>query len=163
MIASLVVPALPSLDAYAGPVTVVPLSAIVRSEENPESYTVNIVVEENGKQMARRRTVKLGEAHGNLIGITEKRLDTCLVSLCNKTVSKKTSSLLVQDVKQCFCVYGHILKFYGWQEFIDRRRRSACGNGAWLSGIILDIFHTHNGVNRERVALKNCYRSFLPK
>jgi RND family efflux transporter MFP subunit len=68
MIASLVVPD-PNVSTET--VTVVPLSAVVRSPENPDSYAVNVVAEENGKLVARRRTVKLGEAHGSLIGINE--------------------------------------------------------------------------------------------
>ena len=68
MIASLV---LPDPNVSFAPVTVVPLSAIVRSPENPNGYTVTIVSEENGRNIARRRAVKLGDAYGNLIGITE--------------------------------------------------------------------------------------------
>lgn len=68
MIASLVVP---DPNASTEAVTVVPLSAVVRSPEHPDSYAVNVVAEENGKLVARRRTVKLGEAYGSLIGISE--------------------------------------------------------------------------------------------
>ena len=68
MIASLV---LPDSNVSFTPVTVVPLSAIVRSPENPNDYTVTIVSEVNGRNIARRRAVKLGDAYGNLIGITE--------------------------------------------------------------------------------------------
>jgi multidrug efflux system membrane fusion protein len=68
MIASLVVP---DANASIQPVTVVPLSAIVRSPESPDSYAVSVIVEENGKQVARRRAVKLGETYGNLIGVNE--------------------------------------------------------------------------------------------
>ena len=68
MIASLI---LPDVNVSAVPVTVVPLSAIVRSPGNPSDYTVAIVLEENGRKIARRRAVKLGDAYGNLIGVTE--------------------------------------------------------------------------------------------
>lgn len=68
MIASLL---LPDANVSSAPVTVVPLSAIVRTPENPNSYTVTVVMEENGRKIARRREVKLGEAYGNLIAITE--------------------------------------------------------------------------------------------
>lgn len=68
MIASLI---LPDANVSAAPVTVVPLSAIVRSPENPNSYTVTTVLEENGRKIVRRRTVSLGDAYGNLIAITE--------------------------------------------------------------------------------------------
>jgi multidrug efflux system membrane fusion protein len=47
------------------------LSAIVRSPEHPDGYTVTVVSEQNGRTIARRRAVRLGDAYGNLIGITE--------------------------------------------------------------------------------------------
>lgn len=68
MIASLVAP---DRNVSSQPVLAVPLGAVLRAPENPESYAVVIVSQENGKQIARRRPVKLGAAYGNLIGITE--------------------------------------------------------------------------------------------
>ena len=68
MVASLVVP---DPNASPEPVIVAPLSAVVRSANDPNTYVVNVVVEENGKLVARRRTVKLGDAYGNLIGLIE--------------------------------------------------------------------------------------------
>jgi multidrug efflux system membrane fusion protein len=53
------------------PVAVVPLSAIVESKANPDGYAVFVVEEQNGKPVARLRNVKLGEAFGNLIAVTE--------------------------------------------------------------------------------------------
>jgi multidrug efflux system membrane fusion protein len=67
MIASLTLPTAKS----AKPVTVIPINAIVRTRKDPESYAVNIVTEESGKQVARSRPVKLGEAFGNMIAVTE--------------------------------------------------------------------------------------------
>ncbi len=67
MIASLTLPT----DKAAPPVIVVPINAIVRPKQTPESYAVNVVVEQEGKQIARQRPVKLGEAFGNMIAITE--------------------------------------------------------------------------------------------
>ncbi|MBI1760005.1 MAG: efflux RND transporter periplasmic adaptor subunit [Acidobacteria bacterium] len=67
MIATLVVP---ETNAPASaPRLVVPLSAIVRAQT--ESYAVLVVAHEQGKQMVRRRAVKLGAAFGNLIEIVE--------------------------------------------------------------------------------------------
>lgn len=67
MIASLTLPAAKS----STPVTVIPINAIVRLKQTPESYAVNVVTELEGKQFARQRPVKLGEAFGNMIAVTE--------------------------------------------------------------------------------------------
>jgi multidrug efflux system membrane fusion protein len=67
MIASLTLPAAKS----AAPVTVVPINSIVRLKQAPESYAVNVVTEQAGKQIASQRPVKLGEAFGNMIAVTE--------------------------------------------------------------------------------------------
>ncbi len=67
MIASLTLPAAKS----STPVPVVPINAIVRLKQTPESYAINVVTEEGGKQIARQRPVKLGEAFGNMIAVTE--------------------------------------------------------------------------------------------
>jgi RND family efflux transporter MFP subunit len=48
-------------------VMVVPVSAIVRSKQNPDQYAVFVVDDKAGKQITRQRTVKLGEALGNTI------------------------------------------------------------------------------------------------
>lgn len=68
MVASLTVP---DPHASATPVIAAPLGAIVRAGDVADTYAVNVIVHENGHDLARRRTVKLGEAYGNLIGITE--------------------------------------------------------------------------------------------
>jgi RND family efflux transporter MFP subunit len=53
----------------ADPVPVVPLSAVVRAAENPSGFGV-FVVEQRGDQLfARARTVELGVAYGNVIGL----------------------------------------------------------------------------------------------
>ncbi len=67
MIASLTLPT----DRTAAPVTVIPINAIVRPKQNPESYAVNVVTEQGGKQIAKQRLVKLGEAYGNMIAVAE--------------------------------------------------------------------------------------------
>ena len=66
MIASLTLP-----GNSAAPVTVIPINAIVRPKQNPESYAVNVVTEQGGKQIAKQRLVKLGEAYGNMIAVTD--------------------------------------------------------------------------------------------
>jgi RND family efflux transporter MFP subunit len=71
MIASLVVP---DANATAKPVVVVPLNAVVshpRQAGKEDSYTVVVVTGDKNNAIARRRTVKLGEAFGNLIAISE--------------------------------------------------------------------------------------------
>jgi RND family efflux transporter MFP subunit len=51
------------------PVPVVPLSAVVRAADNPNAFGV-FVVEQRGDQFfARARTVELGVAYGNVIGL----------------------------------------------------------------------------------------------
>ena len=53
--------------AAAAPAPVVPLSAIVRPRDDPAAYAVYLVVEQNGRQIARLRRVKLGAAIGNAV------------------------------------------------------------------------------------------------
>jgi RND family efflux transporter MFP subunit len=50
---------------------VVPLTAIVRSRDNPNGYAVLIVEERDGKQIARSRTIRVGQTFGNAIAITD--------------------------------------------------------------------------------------------
>jgi multidrug efflux system membrane fusion protein len=53
-------------------VTVVPLTAIVRSKINPEGYALFVVEEKDGKQIARfRDNIALGEVYGNMITVTK--------------------------------------------------------------------------------------------
>jgi len=67
MIAALTLPMVKS----STPVTVIPINAVVRLKQTPESYAVNVVTEQNGNQVARQRPVKLGEAFGNMIAVSE--------------------------------------------------------------------------------------------
>jgi multidrug efflux system membrane fusion protein len=67
MIASLTLPT----GKAVTPVTVIPINAIVRPKQNPESYAVNVVTEKAGRQIAQQRLVRLGEAYGNMIAVTE--------------------------------------------------------------------------------------------
>jgi RND family efflux transporter MFP subunit len=67
MIAALTLPTARS----STPVTVIPINAVVRLKQTPESYAVNVVAEQGGQQIARQRPVRLGEAFGNMIAVTE--------------------------------------------------------------------------------------------
>jgi len=51
-------------------VPVVPLTAVTRSKENPNAYAVVVVEQSAGKQIARLRTVTLGESLGNAVVVT---------------------------------------------------------------------------------------------
>lgn len=53
------------------PVTVVPVAAIVRAKDKPDQYAVFVVEERGGQQIARSRTVTLGEALGNTMVVLE--------------------------------------------------------------------------------------------
>ena len=50
---------------------VVPLNAVMKAQGNPEGYAVFVVIEQGGQQVARLRDVKLGEAYGNTVGVTD--------------------------------------------------------------------------------------------
>ena len=52
-------------------VTVVPLTAIVRPPGRPEGYAVVVAEGEGDRAVARLRDVRLGEAFGNMIAVTE--------------------------------------------------------------------------------------------
>ena len=51
--------------------TVVPLNAVMKAKDNPDNYAVFVVTEEGGRETARLRDVKLGEAYGNTVAVTE--------------------------------------------------------------------------------------------
>jgi multidrug efflux system membrane fusion protein len=53
------------------PELVVPLTAIVRSKDNPDGYGVFVVEEQGGRATARARNVRLGETFGNRIAVTQ--------------------------------------------------------------------------------------------
>ncbi|MFN7944116.1 MAG: efflux RND transporter periplasmic adaptor subunit [Blastocatellia bacterium] len=52
-------------------VAVVPLAAIVRAKDKPDEYAVFVIEEKSGRQIARLRQVRLGEAFGNTIAVLE--------------------------------------------------------------------------------------------
>jgi multidrug efflux system membrane fusion protein len=56
-------------SASAVPLPAVPLTAIVRSDQDPSGFAVYVVEEREGKFLAHARTVELGNVHLNMIGI----------------------------------------------------------------------------------------------
>ena len=69
MIASLLVP--DGQGETKPAVTVIPLNAVVSDPNKPGSYTVVVIKQEQGKAVAHRRVIKLGEAYGNLVAVTD--------------------------------------------------------------------------------------------
>jgi len=64
-----------ALNVNEGPaaqvnVPVVPLTAVTRSKDNPKAYAVLVVEQREGKQIARLRSVTLGESLGNAVVVT---------------------------------------------------------------------------------------------
>ena len=53
----------------AARVPVLPLSAVVRAADNPSAFGVFVVEQRGGEFIARARTVELGAAYGNVIGL----------------------------------------------------------------------------------------------
>lgn len=51
--------------------TVVPLSAVVRSTQHADGFSVFVVANQDGKSIARERSVEIGETQGNLISVTK--------------------------------------------------------------------------------------------
>jgi RND family efflux transporter MFP subunit len=50
---------------------VVPLNAVMKGKSSPDGYAVFVVAEEGGRQIARLRDVRLGEAYGNAVAVTD--------------------------------------------------------------------------------------------
>jgi RND family efflux transporter MFP subunit len=50
---------------------VVPLNAVMKGKSSPDGYAVFVVEEEGGRPIARLRDVKLGEAYGNAVAVSE--------------------------------------------------------------------------------------------
>jgi len=50
---------------------VVPLNAVIKGKGSPDGYAVFVLAEEGGRQVARLREVKLGEAYGNTVAVTD--------------------------------------------------------------------------------------------
>jgi len=64
-----------ALNVKEGPaaqvnVPIVPLTAVTRSKDNPNVYAVLVVEQREGKQIARLRSVTLGESLGNAVVVT---------------------------------------------------------------------------------------------
>ncbi len=64
-----------SIEVQSGPlpsdVLVVPINAVVQSKEQPGNYALFVMETQNGKQVARLRNVRLGDAYGNTVAVTE--------------------------------------------------------------------------------------------
>ena len=67
MIATLTLGAGPQRRALAA----VPLGAIVHSSTKTNGFAVFVIEEQNGKTIVRERVVEVGDAIGNMIGVTE--------------------------------------------------------------------------------------------
>lgn len=52
-------------------VTIVPLSAVVRSTQNPDGFAVFVVSQQTGKSVAHERAVEIGDTFGNSINIAK--------------------------------------------------------------------------------------------
>jgi len=64
-----------TIEVDGGPVPVdvlvVPVNAVIQSKANPGSYALYVVETQNGKTVAKLRNVKLGDAYGNTVSVTE--------------------------------------------------------------------------------------------
>ncbi|MEW6207406.1 MAG: efflux RND transporter periplasmic adaptor subunit [Acidobacteriota bacterium] len=65
MIASLTLESAPRAES----VPVVPLSAIIRSKDQPDEYSLFVIEDQGGMERARLRSVALGEALGNRVAV----------------------------------------------------------------------------------------------
>lgn len=50
---------------------VVPVNAVMKAKGNPDGYAVFVVTEQGGRQIAQLRDVKLGDAYGNTVAVTD--------------------------------------------------------------------------------------------
>ena len=53
------------------PLTTVPLSAVVRSTQHADGFSVFVVIDQGGKSIARERTVEIGDTVGDSISVTK--------------------------------------------------------------------------------------------
>jgi multidrug efflux system membrane fusion protein len=70
MIASVAVPDPAVPNAAAARVLAIPLSSVVTGGAD-QDFAVFVVEKENGKSIARRRPIKIGEVYGNMISVSE--------------------------------------------------------------------------------------------
>ena len=66
MVAALKVPELP---AHVSTALAVPISAVLRSKQDPQGYALYVVETQNDKTVARLQDVQLGDVHGNRIAV----------------------------------------------------------------------------------------------
>ncbi|MGD0222701.1 MAG: efflux RND transporter periplasmic adaptor subunit [Terriglobia bacterium] len=55
----------------AAPVTVIPLSAVVRSIHDPSKFAAFVVEDQGGMSVARSRDIQVGETYGNQVSVTQ--------------------------------------------------------------------------------------------
>ena len=75
-------------------VAVVPLSAIVRSKDRPDEYSLFVIEGEGGAGRARLRTVTLGDAYGNRDAVKEG------VSVGDRVITSGGSRLVDGEIVQ---------------------------------------------------------------
>lgn len=73
-------------------VLAIPLSSVVRSTENPDGFAVFVVVDQDGRSLARIRNVELGEVYGNRVGVKKG------LTLEDRVIT--TGATLVKDGEQ---------------------------------------------------------------
>jgi multidrug efflux pump subunit AcrA (membrane-fusion protein) len=52
-------------------VTVIPLSAVVRSIHDPSKFAAFVVEDQGGMSVARSRDIQVGETYGNQVSVTQ--------------------------------------------------------------------------------------------
>jgi RND family efflux transporter MFP subunit len=90
MIASLTLATASPSEAVAA----VPLSAIVRSKDRPDQYSLFVIEDAGGAQRARLRSVTLGDAYGNRVAVKSG------VSVGDRVITSGGSRLVDGEVVQ---------------------------------------------------------------
>ncbi len=95
MIASVNLSTDPEMTAHP---TVIPLSAVVRSKNNPEGYAVYVLEnnEDEEKTVARYREVTLGDTYGNMIAVTGGLADNDKVIISGATIVQDGDAVQVR-------------------------------------------------------------------
>jgi RND family efflux transporter MFP subunit len=75
--------------------TVVPLSAVVRSTQHADGFSVFVVTDQGGKSFARERTVEIGDTQGNLISVTKGLKPGELIVITGGTLVKDGDEIKV--------------------------------------------------------------------
>jgi len=77
------------------PTTVVPLSAVVRSTQHADGFSVFVAAAEGRKSIARERAVEIGDTQGNLISVTKGLKPGELVVVTGGTLVKDGDEIKV--------------------------------------------------------------------